>query len=690
MKQTEEYQIAVLVTCHNRKQKTLAFLASLTGQEIIGNLQIDIYLLDDGSTDGTGDAVAGLYPFIKLIKGPGDLFWAGGMRTIWKHAIAQKAYDIFLLFNDDVVLTEGALERLLNCYQKVGKKGVVLVGSTLSPVTGTISYGGHTLYDVKHAAYYSNIPDETETIPCHLGNANVLLVDALTVQTIGVFLDDYIHSVADFDYTQSAFEAGMAVLIAPGYYGYCEDDHGVNWLSGKKNSLRKRIDYLHSPKGLAYREYLLYIKKHFPADYISSVTKLWLKTFFPIIWDKFKRRDNGKLRVVLLNNDFRVYWKGRLVYLHEYLAAQKIELYAVELFGKGSPYDFDAVNEGDKWWTCLFPGKSSGELSGKTISSALKDTLGKIKPDIVIGPSIVFFAGALGLRWAKGNGAKFVMFDDGKTSQIKRSAVTQTIKDTLIGEVDALWLPSEKYDAEYTTLTKANDIHSFYGFDCVDNSHFKLPGQKTFDHQTITCVARLVPIKNLHNLLKAWKLIEAKKTGYKLVIIGSGPDLESLTRTKKGLRLSTVEFVGVVDNAAIPEYYFNTDALILPSLQESWGLVVNEAMAAGLPVLLSDKVNAAETLLKEGVNGYSFNPMDINGMISAIMRFIHLTVAEKENMSQQSLAIIDGMNYDQMGQQLYTAIKKISQQKSSSPGIFPLSVIKMWDGKYNTSSWDKL
>jgi GT2 family glycosyltransferase len=117
-----------------------------------------------------------------------------------------------------------------------------------------------------------------------------MMVDSATVQKIGVFADVYIHAVADYDYTMTANKAGLDVLIAPGFYGYCEDDHGVNWLSGK-HSLKQRINYLYSPKGLAYKEYLVYIKKHFPLDYFEAKAKLWLKTFFPIIWDTFKKKD---------------------------------------------------------------------------------------------------------------------------------------------------------------------------------------------------------------------------------------------------------------------------------------------------------------------------------------------------------------------------------------------------------------
>ncbi len=101
---TADLKIAILVASYNRKLKTIGFLTSLITQQHFGELQTDIYLLDDASTDGTADLVASTYPFIKILKGDGNLFWAGGMRMVWNYAISQKKYDLFFLFNDDVVL----------------------------------------------------------------------------------------------------------------------------------------------------------------------------------------------------------------------------------------------------------------------------------------------------------------------------------------------------------------------------------------------------------------------------------------------------------------------------------------------------------------------------------------------------------------------------------------------------------
>jgi len=213
------------------------------------------------------------------------------MRTLWKHVTEQDNYDLFLLFNDDIVLFDGALKNLISNYTALNKEGAILIGSTLSPESNKITYGGILFNNIKHSNYYRAMPDDTKFVPCQSGNANVLLIDKYTVDRIGIFSDAYTHYLADFDYILTAHKNGIEVVVAPGYYAYCEYDHGVNWLSGK-HPLKKRIAYLYDVKGLAYKEYLHYIKKHFPSDYFMSRLKLWTKTLFPIIWDKFKVKEN--------------------------------------------------------------------------------------------------------------------------------------------------------------------------------------------------------------------------------------------------------------------------------------------------------------------------------------------------------------------------------------------------------------
>jgi GT2 family glycosyltransferase len=288
--QKEPDSIAALIACYNRKNKTLAFLDSLVTQSFLKKVPVDIYLLDDGSTDGTAAAVRDKYPDINIVAGSGNLFWARSMRILWEHAIKQKQYHLYFLFNDDVILFDDAIKSLVGVYRRGGNDGTVLIGSTKDAKTNAISYGGYNLNKAGYPEYHSVIPDPVLPLPCQIGNANIMLVDDATVKKIGIFSDLYTHQFSDFDYTLTASKAGINVLVAPGYYGYCEFDHGANWLSAN-TSLKERLNYLYSPKGLSYKERLIWLKKHYKKGYASAVAKLWMKTIFPIFWDVFKRKD---------------------------------------------------------------------------------------------------------------------------------------------------------------------------------------------------------------------------------------------------------------------------------------------------------------------------------------------------------------------------------------------------------------
>lgn len=394
------------------------------------------------------------------------------------------------------------------------------------------------------------------------------------------------------------------------------------------------------------------------------------------------------MKVVVLNNDFRAYWKGRLIFLRSFLATHHIDLYAIELFGKGSPYNFDDYNNAEQWWNCLFPSKSATELDKEQIKAALFKALDAIDADVVIGPSIVFFAGALGLQWAKKNKCRFIMFDDARPAQVKRNFIVQWVKDLITAQADALWLPSAHYADDYHMFKK--HVHFFYGFSTIDNSLFNSATIYQPDHKEIICVARLVPIKNIDNLLRAWQLVEQQDNTVNLNIIGDGPEYQALLTLAKELKLTKVVFSGIVANSQLSGHYHQAVAFILPSWSETWGLVVNEAMAAGLPVLLSSGVNAARNLLQDGVNGYAFSPADINEISEVILRFSSLTDSQRVEMSVASLRLIDDMSYQHMGEQLIIALKHISQSIYKKPMLIAQLIINAWHGRYNTSGWDKL
>jgi GT2 family glycosyltransferase len=279
-------RIAVLLATFNRKDKTIACLDSLYGQILPEGVTLEVILTDDASSDGTVLALKIQFPAVRILNGSGVLFWAGGMRNSWTEALKSDP-DYYLLLNDDTILVNNAISKLLAYDQNGSETGIIRVGTTKDSASGEISYGGRKLY---HQGKIQSYPvfSEDAYLECDLANANILLVPKVVVAAIGILSADYTHSIADFDYTLRAKKAGFKTIVVAGILGYCTDDHGNNWQSAKV-PLKDRIKYLKSPKGLAYGEYLTFIRRHFPMHLPAAFFKLWMKTLFPVLWDKLKK-----------------------------------------------------------------------------------------------------------------------------------------------------------------------------------------------------------------------------------------------------------------------------------------------------------------------------------------------------------------------------------------------------------------
>ena len=232
-------QLAVLLTCFNRKATTLRCLEQLNKQNITASM--DVFLCDDGSTDGTSDAIKKLFPQVYIIKGSGNLFWNRGMLTAWRKACETKDYDAYIWLNDDVYLYEGALQEMLECSSFCKNESIVC--GAFCTDKGEFSYGGKNKKD-------KPLIPNGELQQVYWLNGNCVLVPKYVVAKIGLLDGMFQHHMGDFDYGLRAQEAGINVCSSRKYIGECAKNP-IAISRGRKSgvSMFKRFRRLYSPLG---------------------------------------------------------------------------------------------------------------------------------------------------------------------------------------------------------------------------------------------------------------------------------------------------------------------------------------------------------------------------------------------------------------------------------------------------------
>ena len=213
------------------------------------------------------------------------------------------------------------------------------------------------------------------------------------------------------------------------------------------------------------------------------------------------------------------------------------------------------------------------------------------------------------------------------------------------------------YNSEFYKYYGASKEKIFNVPYCVNNDFFiskakellprKSELKKKFglplDLPIILFSGKLIDVKRPMNLLKAYAQVFAK---YKcaLVYVGDGKLRKMLEGYARENNLEFVYFMGFRNQTELPEFYAMSDIFVLPSSSEPWGLVVNEAMCFGLPVIVSDKVGAGGDLVKEGMNGFIYPSCDVS-MLAEKLNVLLSDRAFIQKMGKVSQEVISKWSY---------------------------------------------
>ena len=263
--QKSKNRVAILMACYNRRELTLGCLATLAKQnDLNGQLEITVYLMDDASTDGTPEAVAEQYPEVKIISGTGNLFWNRGMHLAFKEAMNGE-YDFYLWLNDDTHLYQDAIKSLVSEYCQLSDTygpSTIVSGPTQDPDTGNFTYGGVIRHRAWHGWKFERVPPGEKTREIHATNGNCVLIPSNVAEQAGNLDPIYKHRWGDHDYCFRAIAKGCSIWMLSDYIGTCRWNSTEGTWKDTKLPMLKRYKLLSAPSGLMPADYWVYVKRH--------------------------------------------------------------------------------------------------------------------------------------------------------------------------------------------------------------------------------------------------------------------------------------------------------------------------------------------------------------------------------------------------------------------------------------------
>lgn len=260
-------RITALLTCHNRRALTLTCVGRLLRQELPAGAHLGVVLVDDGSTDGTADAVRGAFPEVRVLEGPGNLYWCGGMRVAWSEA-ASSDPDYYLLVNDDTVIDDQAVRTLLELAGGPEQR-VIAVATIADEKTGQVNYGA-----VSDKTGLLGPSDEGD---CDTFNANCVIVTRGVFRELGMFHGAYTHAMGDTDYGIQARRRGISIRKSDRFLGTCGSNAVTGTWRDKTLPRLRRLKLLQQPKGLPFPEWRVFTRRNYGRRWLYYTVSPFLR-----------------------------------------------------------------------------------------------------------------------------------------------------------------------------------------------------------------------------------------------------------------------------------------------------------------------------------------------------------------------------------------------------------------------------
>jgi len=271
----------------------------------------------------------------------------------------------------------------------------------------------------------------------------------------------------------------------------------------------------------------------------------------------------------------------------------------------------------------LFRGADYASLSYRKMRRALHRALLEIRPDVVVLPGWGVREGIAGLSWCISHAVPRVVMSASQAADTRQRRLRLWLKRRVIECYQAGFVAGTR-QLRYLSELGLSAERCFVGCAVVDNDQFDggtaiarraVAGETARPPVLLSCV-RLHPRKNVMSVLET---LAERRGEWRWTIAGEGPQRTEIEARIRALDLhEEVRLLGNVGYGEIARLYQSADAYLQPSVSEPWGVAVNEAMASGLPVVVSNQCGCCEDLLEEGINGFAFDAANSGGLGRAL------------------------------------------------------------------------
>jgi 1,2-diacylglycerol 3-alpha-glucosyltransferase len=391
-----------------------------------------------------------------------------------------------------------------------------------------------------------------------------------------------------------------------------------------------------------------------------------------------------KFRAAVLFDNIGPYHRARLEAL-----ADTCELLAVELGRTSHDYSWSAVESQRFGRVTINPLGESSKLAGAVLRERLGRSLRQFKPDVVFVPGWSCRGAIFAIHWCVRNRKRVVVMSESTRLEARRTPASEFIKERLLA-LAAASLAGGTPQKDYLINLGMKPERVALGYDAVDNRHFeagaesvrrsesdefeanpdslsKIRRQHQLPRHYFLASARFIEKKNLPRLIEAYARYKSlaqssvQASAHKvwdLVLLGDGPLRPALRLRLSSLGLSDcVQLPGFQQYNQLPVFYGLAEAFVHTSTTEQWGLVVNEAMASGLPVIVSKRCGCSPDLVQDGCNGFVFDPYDPERLARLMLRVSAMETHERRRMGDASREIIANWGPERFAQGLREAMK---------------------------------